>query len=200
MLRAAMLAAAMMMTMGCGSDGGTTRKSDATTTGTEVDTGSEDTDTTGDEDTGAETTGDDTDTTGDDTDTTGDDTDTTGTDDTGTTGDAVSFDTLYETVFKPSGCTSGYCHGGGSGGMQLQSAEQSYAEMVGVEATTAECEVTQRVVPGEPEQSMLWLRVQPLAEGGTADCGNKMPQGSEGLSSEDAKLVYDWIKAGAKQQ
>ena len=55
------------------------------------------------------------------------------------------------------------------------------------------------VVPGDPDSSILYQRVKPLSEGGTTDCGNKMPQGSEGLSAEQAELVRAWIAGGAKE-
>jgi len=108
---------------------------------------------------------------------------------------------IFETIFQNQGCTAGYCHGGGANELLLSDVANTHANLVGQTATTAGCGLTERVVPGNPEESILWHRVKPLAEGETADtaCISKMPAGSDGLSEEHAQLVYDWIKGGALQ-
>ena len=68
--------------------------------------------------------------------------------------------------------------------------------MVNKVATTPACGLTMLVVPGKPEESILWHRVKPLEDGETP-CAPKMPAGSDGLSAEQAQLVYDWILSGA---
>ena len=84
--------------------------------------------------------------------------------------------------------------------MDMTTEVATYNALVDIDVSNSDCaEIAKRVVPGEPMQSMLYLRVQPLADGGTADCGGKMPVGTEGLSPELAKLIYDWIKSGAKK-
>lgn len=114
---------------------------------------------------------------------------------TGTAG--PSFTEVYETVIVGQGCTAGYCHGGMAGGLELTDEATSYANLVEVEATMAACGLTQRVVPGAPEQSILWMRVRPAAEDMGMACAPKMPQGSMGLAEADATLVKEWIAGGA---
>ena len=107
-------------------------------------------------------------------------------------GEVVSFAALYSEVLEGQGCTNG-CHGGDAGGLALYSAEVAYENLVNTPAETPGCEVTMRVVPGDPEASMLWVRVRALDD----DCMPKMPPGSEGLTQEDADHIYDWIATGA---
>ena len=50
-----------------------------------------------------------------------------------------------------------------------------------------------RVVPGDPDHSLLFLKLN-----GTPPCGDAMPTIGNQLSKENIKLVHDWIAAGAK--
>jgi hypothetical protein len=83
--------------------------------------------------------------------------------------------------------------------MWLADAASAYWELVGRAAIEPACGVYARVMPFEPEQSTLWLRVRPPELDGGAACLAKMPKGSEGLAPADAQRVYDWIAAGAPQ-
>ena len=99
--------------------------------------------------------------------------------DTGTvdTGDAVvTFQAVYEQVLVPNGCTKGYCHGDGVGGLYMGDAASSYASLVGAAAAAPMCDRTALVVPGSPEQSILWYRVRPLAQDDGEPCAPKMPR------------------------
>ncbi|MBT9557558.1 MAG: hypothetical protein IV100_16075, partial [Myxococcales bacterium] len=111
-------------------------------------------------------------------------------------GGELSFQHVYDTVFVPKGCSAGYCHGAGSGGMQFGTHEEAYAELVNKPATVADCGLATRVVPGAPDDSVLWARVRP--ESGPACSAQKMPSGTSGLDDASAQLVYDWIQDGAK--
>ena len=102
-------------------------------------------------------------------------------------------------ILMKSGCTSGYCHGAAAGGLALTDAKASYASLVGVAATAAGCGADVRVVPGDPEASVLWLRVRPSSLDGGAPCGPKMPQGSMGLGEAEAAVVEAWIAGGAAE-
>lgn len=122
--------------------------------------------------------------------------------DTGTSGeDAGEGPTLghiFEEVFVATGCTAGYCHGGAVDELLMSNAETTYAT-VGQPSEFGHC-ADQLVVPGEPENSELWYRIRPAGMNGGKDCeAPKMPRGSDGLSEENAQLVYDWIAAGAKR-
>ncbi len=131
---------------------------------------------------------------------TGEDSSGPGTADTGTaeTGPVeVSFTDVFEQVIMPNGCNAGYCHGGGAGGLDMTDEATTYANLVEVGATMALCEQTMRVVPGSLDESIMWYRVRPAAMDMGMPCAPKMPQGSMGLSEEQAQLVSDWIVGGA---
>ena len=81
--------------------------------------------------------------------------------------------------------------------MLLTDQATSYKSLTGVAKVQA-CGATQRVVPGKPELSMLWLRVRPSSLDGGKACAPKMPKGGEELSAELAELVKAWIADGAK--
>lgn len=52
--------------------------------------------------------------------------------------------------------------------------------------------IVRRVVPGDPEHSMLWQIV-------AGDrCGPQMPLRSQPLNCDDQERVYSWIKGGAQ--
>jgi hypothetical protein len=69
---------------------------------------------------------------------------------------------------------------------------------------TANCPIKTIVVPGHPEQSLLYLKLvgPPMLP---ANCGERMPVKTGGqkvapyLSDSEIKLFYDWIKGGAVQ-
>lgn len=109
----------------------------------------------------------------------------------------VSFTAVYEQVLLPNGCTSGYCHGMGAGGLEMTDEATSYANLVEVSATAAACGQSMRVVPGSLEASILWYRVRPAALDDVPACAAKMPVGSMGLTEVEAQLVNDWIVGGA---
>jgi hypothetical protein len=105
---------------------------------------------------------------------------------------------IFEPVFQNKGCTAGYCHGGSVDELLLSDVDSIFANLVNQAASIPACGLTLRVVPGNPEESILWHRVKPMADG-EDPCVSKMPKGSNGLSEEDAQLVYDWILGGALQ-
>ena len=108
--------------------------------------------------------------------------------------DAVSLASFYDAFFPASGCTSGYCHGA----FGLSSSADVYAAFVNVEAAEPTCGRTHYVVPGDPEQSILWLKIRDT-EDEDIECGvTKMPkERSEPLDPELVGMIYDWIATGA---
>jgi hypothetical protein len=110
------------------------------------------------------------------------------------TPDAVKLTAIHDDVFVGEGCTSGYCHGT----FGLASPQSVINAFVDVEATNPTCGRTHYVVPGDPEASILWVRVRPITAEDES-CGViKMPAGSEtGLDEQTAQIVYDWIADGA---
>lgn len=113
-------------------------------------------------------------------------------------GGGPTLDDIFEEVFVAQGCTAGYCHGGAVDELLMSNGETTYAT-VGQPSEFGHC-ADQLIVPGEPENSELWYRVRPAGMNGGKDCeAPKMPRNSDGLSEENAQLVYDWIAAGAKR-
>ncbi|AKF07966.1 hypothetical protein DB32_005115 [Sandaracinus amylolyticus] len=95
--------------------------------------------------------------------------------------------TFAELRAELSSCTS--CHsGGGRAGLTLSGSDEDvYAELVDEERTHDSCnEHDVRVVPNDPESSVLYLRTH-----GT-DCGSTMP-----ANATQRQLIEDWINAGA---
>ncbi len=120
---------------------------------------------------------------------------------TDTGGDQVantaSFATVWSDLLIPQGCTAGYCHGSGAGGLDMSSQSAAYDNLVGVDAFLPACSLTKRVVAGEPDQSIVWLRARNPERDPATACVDKMPQGSTGLAPADAQLLKDWIAGGA---
>ena len=111
--------------------------------------------------------------------------------------DAPTFESLFQRIFIEAGCSAGYCHGAGQGGLMIAEIQASYDSLINADAMTPSCGLTKRVVPGEPEQSILWFRVRHTSmDEGNEPCAPKMPSGSEGLSPENAELIYQWIAGG----
>lgn len=101
----------------------------------------------------------------------------------------LEYATLWGEMEDGYGCSGDYCHGGGA------APEVSTREVV--VDVESECDDTILVVPGEPEESLLWQKVAPEVDGSDV-CGDKMPPTSDaGIHQELADDVYDWIEAGA---
>jgi hypothetical protein len=75
------------------------------------------------------------------------------------------------------------------GGMDL-SAEVAYQSLVGVESINHAPGI--RVVPGDPEASVLWNKIN-----FTEVYGLGMPPDGTVLSGEDLATIRDWIEQGA---
>jgi hypothetical protein len=110
-----------------------------------------------------------------------------------------SFERVYAEILVPEGCTGNYCHGGSAGEMTLGEVQAAFDVLVGQDAEKPVCGLTQRVVPGDPESSILWARVRPTEPDGAEPCAVKMPSNRAPLSAAQAQLVYDWILGGAQR-
>lgn len=101
-------------------------------------------------------------------------------------GASASLDALYASHFAASastGCASSGCHGTGAGGLTFTDAQQFWAATVNDGAR-------QLVVPGAPEQSLLYTKLLP-------DAAGRMPQGGPYLDDAALSEVAAWICAGA---
>lgn len=119
----------------------------------------------------------------------------------------ATFTSVYLDVFCHVSCTNPYCHGssGAWGNMDLSSSiEIAYANLVGHRTGTdvpadgrATCRNSDllRVVPGAPEQSLLYLKIT-----GKAPCGTVMPPPDSDyslLTEAQIDHIRRWIEAGA---
>ena len=76
----------------------------------------------------------------------------------------------------------------------------SYANLVEMEAAQPTCGAAILVVPGSPDESVLWYRTRPMAlDEGMEPCALKMPKGSTGLDEADGELLLAWIAGGAPE-
>jgi hypothetical protein len=104
----------------------------------------------------------------------------------GGTGTTVSLAADLQPIFDTR-CTS--CHGaGGFGGLEL-SANVAWANLLGVESMGYS--PRQRVVSGNPEKSVLYLKIN-----GDPSVGRRMPQGGT-LDADTIELFRVWIAQGA---
>ena len=108
-------------------------------------------------------------------------------------GSSVSFSQQIQPIFNNNGCVG--CHGG-SGGLSLAPG-QSHHNLVNVNAQ-AGCTTKKRVLPGNPNESVLYIRI--AATTPDTECGpnSRMPQGGPRLPQATIDLVRDWIAQGAK--
>ncbi len=95
-------------------------------------------------------------------------------------------------IFKTS-CASGYCHGGGSGGLSMKSETDAYSNLVGVKAKG--CSSLNRVEAGDILKSYL---MQKLKGKGNCFTGQKMPAGGT-LTQANTTKIESWINGGAKK-
>ncbi|APR78279.1 Hypothetical protein A7982_03626 [Minicystis rosea] len=106
---------------------------------------------------------------------------------------APTFADVFEKVFKPANCTNGSCHYGA--GFSLTSKENAIAALVGTAASGPGCPDIDRVTPGDPEHSLLYLKVSMA----TPPCGNRMPPSDTHLDASQIELIRAWIEAGAPE-
>jgi hypothetical protein len=88
-----------------------------------------------------------------------------------------------------------YCHNDPSKRLNLQY-QDLHARLVNAvaEKSPANCPNRILVVPGDPMQSLLYLKV---AGKMPANCGARMPYNKPAVTAMELKTVFDWITAGA---
>jgi hypothetical protein len=105
----------------------------------------------------------------------------------------VSFSQQIQPIFNNSGCVG--CHGGSGGLFLIQG--QSYSNLVNVNAQ-AGCTTKKRVLPGNPDESVLYIRVSSNTPDTQCGPNSRMPQGSPRLPQASIDLIRDWILQGAQ--
>jgi hypothetical protein len=92
-------------------------------------------------------------------------------------------------------CAWVFCHGAAGTFLDLSAKGVGYASLVNVPASGRACADSglQRVEPGHPEASLLYLKVT------TPPCGDKMPLNGAAavLDSSEIAQIVAWVEAGA---
>lgn len=68
----------------------------------------------------------------------------------------------------------------------------AYAAIVGKTSSSSKCGGKPLIVPGQPDQSLFFLKLE------TPPCGDHMPLGGDPLPADQIDMVRSWIAAGAK--
>jgi hypothetical protein len=123
---------------------------------------------------------------------------------------AISFTAVYRRVIAPT-CSSNFCHynlvGIRYSALDMSSQAYAYWGLVGQPAMGPSCsEMGTRVIPGQPDQSVLYLKVSKSMP----PCGSQMPADPVALTAtgtsifsgntlpaDEQQLIHDWIAAGA---
>jgi len=113
-----------------------------------------------------------------------------------------TFEGIENVIFAQRGCTNQACHSSVAkqGGLDL-SPGAAYQNLVGVPSSESSLN---RVQPGDPTRSMLWLKLaastNPSAlPAGVQVPGAPMPNGLPPLSADELEAVRLWIFGGAPQ-
>jgi len=101
-----------------------------------------------------------------------------------------SFSATIQEIFVRRSCASTSCHGAALAARLDLRSEASYAALVGVTATT---EPIVRVIPGDPDNSYLVMKLE-----GRQSVGVRMPLGLAPLDEIDLTNIRNWIAQGAK--
>jgi hypothetical protein len=122
-----------------------------------------------------------------------------------------SFTEVYAQVIGPR-CANPYCHFNGIGlrvgAMDMSSRVRAYWNLVDQPLTGPSCAMMgTRVVPFQPDDSVMYLKVSQT----TPRCGTQMPADTTtllttqstvfsgaALSSDQLKLIFNWIAEGAQ--
>lgn len=104
-------------------------------------------------------------------------------------GEAPTFDAVYALITDS--CNG--CHALGDGGLTTKTRDGAYTGLVN--ASARQCSGWKRVVPNQPDRSVLYLAITRTSVSG---CDPRdMPPGGTKWSQENIDLVKAWILAGA---
>ena len=120
-----------------------------------------------------------------------------------TTTTSTSFARLQAQVFTPS-CTFSACHAvsNTSGSGLVLTGSGAYASLINVSPTqaVARTDGLRLVMPGKPDSSLLWHKVNGFVAGHhTHDYGTAMPYAGQALPAGQVEFIRQWIAAGASQ-
>jgi hypothetical protein len=106
---------------------------------------------------------------------------------------APTFAAIHQEIFIPT-CAAVFCHFSDELFFNSESADRAYETLVGVVTTSPDCGSTglERVSPGHPERSLLYLKLT------DPPCGEKMPRGFiSQLPTPEIEQIRIWIERGA---
>jgi hypothetical protein len=120
---------------------------------------------------------------------------------TGADGDQTSFTRLQSQVLEPS-CAFSACHapGNSSGSNLVLTGSGVHGALVNAQPTNANARADglRRVVPGKPDSSLLWHKVNGhVASHHARDYGAAMPSAGAALSAGQLEYIRQWIASGA---
>ncbi len=110
-------------------------------------------------------------------------------------GGPPTFEQVYAEVFGPRGCDESSCHGSAVTWAPLSDVDEAYDSLT-KDASLPACDLTKLVVPGDPEASLLFVRMSRTLDP-DGECGSKMPVGTPGVDEAQEALVRAWIEGGA---
>jgi cysteine-rich repeat protein len=110
---------------------------------------------------------------------------------------ASTWAAVQSVVFEKRGCTAVACHGSATptGGLDLRPAN-AYAALVGVPSQRDPS--VKRIAVGDPDRSLLYLKVAPGLD--TGRYGSPMPLQQTPLSPDELDALKLWIRAGAPDE
>jgi hypothetical protein len=103
---------------------------------------------------------------------------------------APTFKAIYSEIFAEKGCTMDFCHGGS--GLKIADKATARMNLLSGTATGMGCSGMPFIVPGKPDDSYLYKKLQP-----NPMCGRQMPDGLAPLSTEAMTQLRTWIEMGA---
>lgn len=106
-----------------------------------------------------------------------------------------TYTAVWTEVLQPT-CALVFCHGGSSDYLEMTGKDEAYGALVNARAAGPSCAPTglDRVAPGHPEASLLYLKIT------SPPCGDMMPlQYGMRVVLDPRQLaqIHDWIEAGA---
>ncbi len=119
----------------------------------------------------------------------------------------LSAQTTFEeilTIFDNNGCSSVYCHGGGTSPILTGSVDEVYANIFGVDPINeaAKDKGDKLIYPGYPERSFLYRKINnglyPHSDL-VAGEGSPMPADGGTMSNRDKEVIRQWIYYGANK-
>lgn len=103
-----------------------------------------------------------------------------------------TYSAIYTEILEPQGCTADRCHGGL--GLKLNTQDGGYTSLLN-DVGVMGCAGMKFVVPGQPDQSLLYRKVADAMP----VCGARMPLSLAPLKPEELTQIRTWIEMGAKQ-